>query len=163
VGNSVLIIGIGNEFRGDDAAGILLARHLREHLSGGVPVLEHSGEGASLMELFAEHGRILVLDAVKADLVPGTVVCLNAVRDRVPANFFHYSTHDFGLAEAVELARRLNRLPEALTIFGIVGRQFGFGDPVSAEVSRVFPRVVQQALRVLKNWGVDISDSEQGG
>jgi hypothetical protein len=49
-------------------------------------------------------------------------------------DIFPCSRHAFGVREAVELARAMNRLPRSLMIYGIEGRQFSFGAPFSQEV-----------------------------
>ena len=47
---SIVVIGVGNEYRSDDGAGIAVARRLRMLFPTGVTVLEESGEGAALIE-----------------------------------------------------------------------------------------------------------------
>jgi len=58
----ILVIGIGNAYRYDDAAGLAVACRLRaEHLEG-VQILEHSGEGGSLLELWQGAAAIILVD-----------------------------------------------------------------------------------------------------
>jgi len=40
-----LIIGVGNEYRCDDGAGLIVARRLKQQTRDDVTVLEQSGEG----------------------------------------------------------------------------------------------------------------------
>ena len=47
----------------------------------------------------------------RSGAAPGTTRRLDASRERLPAELFRGSTHALGLAEAVELARALDRLP----------------------------------------------------
>lgn len=49
----------------------------------------------------------------------------------IPADSFHYSTHTVSVAEAVEMARVMGRLPDRLLIYGIEGADFGSGDGLS--------------------------------
>ena len=154
----ILVVGIGNEYRGDDAFGILVARRLRAPAGGFCRIVEHSGEGASLLELFRDRGKVILLDAVRAGRPPGTVVRLDASKRRIPARFFQYSTHEFGLAEAVELARELEQLPRKLVIFGVAGRNFGMGDPVSEEVRKAVPRVAGEVLQLVQRWREEEED-----
>ena len=49
-GPAVLVIGVGNEFRGDDAAGLFVVRKLREKVAHEAVLVEATGEGANLME-----------------------------------------------------------------------------------------------------------------
>lgn len=44
--NALLIIGIGNEFRSDDAAGLIAARKIRQLNLNGADVIENNGDGA---------------------------------------------------------------------------------------------------------------------
>jgi hydrogenase maturation protease len=37
------------------------------------------------------------------------------------------STHGLGIADAIELARRLHSLPARLRVFGVTGRDFEYG------------------------------------
>ena len=59
---------------------------------------------------------------------------LDASREPLSADFFGGSSHGLGLAEAVELARSLDRLPPSLVIFGIEGTDFGLGTRLSYPV-----------------------------
>ena len=47
-----LVIGIGNDFRGDDAAGLMVARRLRGTPLHDVEIVESAGDAAALMELW---------------------------------------------------------------------------------------------------------------
>jgi len=46
---SILLIGVGNEFRTDDGLGILTAREIRRRGYPGVQVMEANVEGTSLL------------------------------------------------------------------------------------------------------------------
>ncbi|MEI7632907.1 MAG: hydrogenase maturation protease [bacterium] len=130
-----LIIGVGNEMRGDDAAGIAAARELAR-MEPEAAAIEASGEGAELIELFSGAGRVMVFDAAQSGSEPGTIHRLDASADKIPMEFFRYSTHAFSLAEAVELARVLDGLPAKLVIYGIEGRNWDTGAPLSLEVAQ---------------------------
>jgi hydrogenase maturation protease len=52
----------------------------------------------------------------------------------MPAGSLRYSTHAFGVAEAVEMDRALGGLPRRLTIYGIEGANFAAGEELTAEV-----------------------------
>jgi len=137
-----VIIGVGNPDRGDDAAGRLAARCLR---SLGLEALEHSGEGAALLEAWTGAGRVFLIDAVVTGAPPGTIMVWDAHSAPVPREAFRCSTHAFGVAEAVELARALDRLPASLTIVGIEAQQFERG----AELSVVVREAVEQVVELI--------------
>lgn len=129
-----LVIGLGNRCRGDDAAGLLAARALAARALPGVRVAEAGGEGAQLMERWAGAGEVYLIDAVRALARPGRTHRIDAARRPLPAGLFRCSSHAFGLAEAVELARALHRLPATLVVYGIEGVRFELGQEVSPAV-----------------------------
>jgi len=147
------IIGCGNSDRGDDAAGLLVARRLR--MLGveapGVEILERSGESLSLMECWNGFEDVILVDATAPSGSPGQVRVWNAHATRLPEDAFPCSTHAFGVREAVELARTLNSLPPMLLIYGIEGKQFFWGAPLSPEVERAVVYVTEQLVMRLSN------------
>lgn len=143
-----LIIGVGNPYRCDDGAGVLAARRVREQRPD-VRMVEASGEGASLMETWRSEDWVVLIDAVRAGGTPGRICRLDARRERIPAEFFHYSTHAFSVAEAVEMSRALDALPGRLVIYGIEGKNYAAGRLVSLEVAAAVEEVVNQVLAEL--------------
>jgi len=137
----MLILGVGNRYRSDDAVGPLVAERL---VALGFHAREHSGEGAGLIEAWSGAERVVVVDATQSGALPGTVRRLDAVAEPLPAGLFRYSSHQFGLAEAVETARALGRLPSTLVIYGVEGRAFGFGETLSPEVAAAVDEVVRR-------------------
>jgi len=142
----VLVIGIGNEYAHDDAAGLLVARAFKAQAAEGIEVLEQSGEGAALMESWTGARAVVVIDAARSGGPPGTVHRFDAGRESLPAATFRGSTHAFGLYQAVEVARSLDRLPPRLIVFAIEGRDFTAGTGLSAEVERAIPAAVAAVI-----------------
>jgi hydrogenase maturation protease len=129
------VVGIGNAWRRDDAAGLFAARYLRGTVPAGVEVLEREGEPSALIDTFEGAEAVWLIDAVSSGAAaPGTLHRLDAGASALPAEMFSTSTHHLGLADAVELARALDRLPERLVVFGIEGADFGTGDELTPEV-----------------------------
>jgi len=141
----VLVIGIGNAYGGDDAAGLVAARQLAAAASGRVTVREATGEGAALLNTWANAPAVILIDAIWSGARPGTVRRLDAGTSPLPSKFFRYSTHAFGVADAVELGRALGRLPAQLIVFGIEGRNFGAGVGLSQAVEGGVRRAVRRA------------------
>jgi hydrogenase maturation protease len=154
------VIGLGNPFRSDDGVGRCVARWLRELGLRGVEVIEQSGEGAALMEAWSGAQIVFLIDAVQSGAQPGAVHRIDAIAERVPSRFFHYSTHAFSVAEAVELARALNQLPPRLVIFGIEGASFESGENLSPEVRAAAERVVAVLVAEVKAAGVETENTE---
>ncbi len=147
----ILIIGIGNPYRGDDAVGVRIAQDIMKKLPDRVNVIEQSGEGISLMESWKDANTVILIDAVSSGGKPGTIYQLDAHKQPIPAEFFHYSTHAFGVAEAIELARALKQLPPHLIVYGIEGKSFETGVGLSPEVEKAAQEVVERIKLDINN------------
>jgi len=145
---ALCIIGCGNFDRGDDAAGLLVARRL--HALGvetlGAEIIEQSAGSFSLMDSWFGFDHVILVDAIAPRGTPGQVQVWKAHADRLPEDVFPCSTHAFGVREAVELARVMNRLPHTLLIYGIEGKRFFLGAPPSPEVERAVVSVAERLV-----------------
>jgi hydrogenase maturation protease len=138
----MLIIGCGNRQRGDDAAGILVLERLREL---GVEADTRIGDGVDLIEAWDSVDEVIVVDAVLTGAPVGTVQAWDG--RQLPASVSTtISTHGFGIAEAIELAGVLNRLPTRLRVYGIEGQRFVPEAEISSEVKRAVEEVVQRII-----------------
>ena len=102
------------------------------------------------MEIWKEHNFVIIVDAVQSNAKPGTIHRIDALQNEVPTDFFHYSTHAFGMAEAVEMARMLDELPAHLLIYGIEGKLFKIGKDISPEVQEAIETVINEILEKIK-------------
>jgi hydrogenase maturation protease len=139
-----MVIGLGNDWRGDDAAGLAVARRLRERVPAWVDVLEREGEPVGLLDAWAEAREVLVIDAVSSGAAPGTIHRIDAARKPLPAELSSASTHALGLADAIELARALGRLPPKLLVYGIEGKSFHAAGGLDADVERAVAELVAE-------------------
>ena len=142
----ILIIGLGNPDRGDDAAGRAVAARLKARLPRDMRVTESGGEATALLARFCEADEVILIDAAMSGAAPGTVERFEAHQTPLPAARFGMSTHGFGLAEAIELARALGQLPRRCVVYAIEGRSFAIGDPLSPEVEAAVEAVVAHIL-----------------
>ncbi|MFH0794993.1 MAG: hydrogenase maturation protease [bacterium] len=143
----VLLIGLGNEFRRDDSAGLLVARALRARRLPCADIVESPGEGSALMDLWKNREHVFLFDASVSGAAVGTITRVDAAASGPPTSFSLASSHAFSALEAVELARRLGQLPRSLIIYAIAGRDFGFGTDLSPEVSAAVNKVVSRVCR----------------
>ena len=145
----ILVIGIGNPARGDDAAGLAVARCIREAAPGHVTVTELAGDQLALLDAWTGAREVYLIDAVCSGGTPGTVYRFDAA-EPLTARFWHRGTHTFSLADVIELGRALGRLPGRLTGYGIEGGTFEPGAPLSAEVEAAVRAVTAALLRELR-------------
>jgi hydrogenase maturation protease len=146
----ILVIGVGNEYRSDDAAGLVVARRLRQLSLGNITVIEESGEGTDLMESWKGADTVIIVDAASSGAKPGTIHRIDARAQRIPTGLLRYSTHAFSVGEAVELARAMNRLPPRMVVYGIEGERFDEGTVLSRAVQGSVDTVVDLVLKQLR-------------
>jgi len=146
----ILVIGVGNEYRGDDAVGLVVARRLRQLSLGNVTVIEESGEGTDLMESWKGADTVIIVDAASSGAKPGTIHRIDARAQRIPTGLLRYSTHAFSVGEAVELARAMNRLPPRMVVYGVEGERFDEGTVLSRAVQGSVDAVVDLVLKQLR-------------
>jgi hydrogenase maturation protease len=132
------LIGTGHALRGDDAAGLLVARRL-----GGIT---HEGEGTALLDLWEGCDAVVLVDTVRSGVPPGTIRRFDASTEPLPAESRFASTHAIGVAEAIELARSLGRLPRTVIVYGVEGAGFAAGAALSAAV-RASLEALTEAVR----------------
>jgi hydrogenase maturation protease len=139
------IIGCGTELRGDDEAGLLVARQLKQL---GLNAREHTSDSLSLIESWRPEESIILVDAIYSGRPPGEIVMFDdGWPSTAVAGAWRCSTHMIGIAQAVELARLLGRMPARLVLYGIEGRQFKMGTPPSSEVSEACRQLANRIAR----------------
>lgn len=153
----MVVIGIGNPDRGDDGVGAAVIERLAAVGLPGVgetcELVALDGEVAGLIEAWDRRRLAIVVDAISLEATgpeggddepdrstsgggsPGDLHRLVVGGERLGSRFAGpTSTHGIGLAEAVELARALGRLPDRLVIHGVQLAQVKPGSGLSAAV-----------------------------
>ncbi len=137
-----LIIGIGNRDRGDDAVGRIVAERLRACRLAGIEILDESGEAANLLGRFESAETIYVVDAAASGAPPGTIRRFDVASAALPQKISAVSTHGFGLAEAIEIARALKRLPRRCIVYTVEIQACDPGAPLTSAVAAAVDEVI---------------------
>ncbi len=141
---------VGAPLRRDDALGPVIAEALQARLPPGRAAVELEwGEGARLMARWAGFRRVIIVDAACSGAAPGTVHRIDARARPVPTGLCYHSTHRFGVAEAIEVARVLGRLPESIRLYAVEGEAFGNGEGLSPAVARAADALADELVEAL--------------
>ena len=145
----VLVVGLGNDLRGDDAAGIEVARRLRQSRARpGIRVHEHQGDPAELLELWRGSDAAVLVDCMRSGAPAGTIRRFDAAPRPLPAQRRgSTSSHVFALMDAIELGRALERLPPQLLVYAVEGRTFEAGSALSPRVEMALVRLADAVWR----------------
>lgn len=148
---ATIVIGLGNPDRGDDAAGREVARRLRETGLLSADILELDGEATALLARLEGASAAILVDASISGGPPGMVRRFDVAAGPLPSGAFGVSSHGFGLAEAIELARALGALPPRCIVYAIEGERFDIGAPMSACVWAAIGGLAQRVRDELEN------------
>ena len=142
---TVTVIGLGNEWRHDDAAGIEVARRLAVAPPDGVRVvIRNRGDLLSLGDDWRADELVVIVDASSSGTGAGAIHRFDATRAPLPARATRASSHAFGIVDAVELARAIERLPRSLLVYAIEGSCFTIGYGLTPAVERAVDRLVAE-------------------
>lgn len=166
---TILVAGMGNLLRGDDAFGIEVVRRLcaRTDLPPEVRAMEFGIAGISLVqELLDGYGMLIVVDAASVGRPPGSVVTLapelpevdDAAWDEVLALIG--DPHTTTPSRVLLLARALGSMPQRTFIIGcepLVTREafVGLSAPVDAAIDKAVHRVMTLARVWLSDEDID--------
>jgi len=145
--SNTILIGLGNEYRRDDGAGLIIVRKLKSILPPHIVTFEVKDKPTILMEIWNNFDRVIVFDAVYSGNKPGTIYQFNPVSKSLPTQFVHSSTHSMSLIEVIELSRALCQLPLSMMVYGIEGKSYEMGYGLSKEVTNAVEEIVEKVTR----------------
>jgi hydrogenase maturation protease len=150
--SNVKIIGIGNEFRGDDASGILIARKLKKDFPT-LDIIEFSESELNLIDHFKDVDLLILIDAIddqNGEVGSVKKYSLNQNSEIASLNF--YSSHTFSLSDVINLAKQIDLLPERIIIFGIVSSNFQMGSNISFDIEKIYPEIKKEIQTILSQF-----------
>lgn len=141
-----LIVGIGNDFRGDDGFGISVARMLTKQFQ--LPNVHISrGDASELLEYFEQTQYLILIDAIFNPAEPhGQTHHFLVGEQPLETTQLRSSTHLVSISEAIALGRLLDKLPPYVHIFGVIAQNFDYGTDISDKVrEKIRPTCVKIA------------------
>ena len=102
-----------------------------------------------LFPIFTETDYLIVIDAVKGKMSPGTTYRLG-LNDLMPTKRASISLHDLGLLEALDMAKKIGKSPKSVVIFGIEPKEMNWGIELSPEINRKLPQIARLVIEEIK-------------
>ena len=155
-----LVLGLGNEYAGDDAVGVLAVRALRGELAGDADVVESAASGLALLEVFAGYDRAVVVDSIRTGRSPAGTILEAGLAELGRA--IAPSLHQAGIPELAAVARRLGMgFPDRTRVLAVeVAGPLMFGAPLSEPVAAAIAPLARRVLEQVKRWASE--DSGRG-
>lgn len=150
----LVVLGLGNVLREDDGVGAAaITRIERDYcVPPGVRLVEGGTLGLSLLGLVAEAEHLILVDAVRTDQAPGTLVRMDgadvtdAMRDRL-------SLHQAGVADLLDAARLTDSYPASVTLLGLVPERIDLAVVRSSAVDHGLDELIAAIVREVESLG----------
>lgn len=143
----VLILGTGNILLKDEGIGIHIIKELEKlPLPEGVELADGGTAGADLIGLLADRESVIVIDAVRADHSPGTILKLQP-EDLAQPGTVLLSLHEVNLLDTLTMLEYIQASPGRVIIYGIVPGSMEPGLELTAETEAIVPGLVNLVLQ----------------
>ena len=144
----IMVVGIGNLDRGDDGAGPAVLGRLAGRVPGKVELRLCRGDLLALVGDWAGVDGLVCIDAAQSMGSPGRIHRFDPAAGELPRwSALPASSHAFGLADALALARVLGAAPARVVVLAVEGRSFEGGAALSAEVDAALPELTDQVVQ----------------
>jgi len=157
-----VVIGVGNPLMGDDGLGIAALERLRNgwRIEPHLELLDGGTWGLNLLPHVEAARCVLFIDAIDADLEPGTLVELE--REDIPRFLARkLSPHQIDVKEVLALAELRGTLPEKLVAVGLQPATVELRASLSPELASRLDDLVESVIRRLAAWGYAASKVEE--
>lgn len=152
--SGTVVLGLGNPLMGDDGTGLAALERLRDGwtLPPDVELVDGGTWGMNLLPVVEDAKHLLLLDAIRAGMPPGTEVVL--ARHEIPRMFAtKLSPHQIDMREVLALADLRGRLPLDTVALGLQPERVDFGEPLSRRIRGRLGALVGLAVEQLRHWG----------
>jgi len=150
---TIAIVGIGNSLLTDDGAGIhALERFADGNTEDDVFCLDGGTVGLALLDRLSDLDSLIVLDAMKLGLKPGTVTVLEGEAMDAHLRNQHGSVHEVGLSDLMDALRLRGDVPAKRALIGIEPEDMGWGTWPTPAVAASLPEAADEAHALLLRW-----------
>ena len=143
----LLVVGIGNDLLGDDAAGLLAASALADE---GFPVQATMRSGLALLDTVVGFRRVLLIDSQVSGRLPGSIDEFTLTPSVVRSPSAHY----LGYGETLTIGAAVGlELPEEIRVLAVERTpEVWVGADLSEPVRVALPALVERARTIVHEW-----------
>lgn len=148
----IVVVGLGSELMGDDAAGLKVIDLLMNYPFDFVDYKKCFSTGFEIMEIIEGYDVAIIADAISTGRFKrGEIVRIEP--DQIRYSRRISSFHDFDLITSIELGKRLNlKMPEEVIIYGIeIEETLEFSCEISSEVMEAIKELSKIIIEDIKS------------
>jgi hydrogenase maturation protease len=149
----IAVVGIGNSLLTDDGAGIhALERFADNDSDDDVICIDGGTVGLALLDRLSNLDGLVVLDAMKLRLKPGTVTVLTGESMDAHLRNQNGSVHEVGLSDLMDALRLRGDLPDRRALIGVEPEDMGWGTWPTSAVAAALPEACGEARKLIHGW-----------
>lgn len=149
-----LVLGIGNLLLKDEGAGVRTVTLFESGYSFGpdIACLDGGTSGLSLLSYIKDYTHIIIVDALRSQGPPGTVVRVPEEKLQNFPALSHTSAHQIGLKDLLAIARFEGLDPE-ISVIGVIPKDMSAGMELTPEVQGALPVAAEAIREELERFG----------
>ena len=147
----ILIYGIGNPYRCDDAVGIRAAEQLATKIKqSNIDVKWGSIDGVAILDEIEGYDRVIFIDSVRTEKgTPGTIYKMDPNSFRSSHSF---SSHGIDFITALQFGKKVDlKMPEKTDIYAVeIEDNTSYSEACTPNVAASIPELVQAIIEEIK-------------
>ena len=152
--DKALVLGIGNLLLKDEGVGVRTITLFESDYSFGPDIvcLDGGTSGLSLLSYIKDYTHIIIVDALRSQGPPGTVVRVPKEKLQSFPALSHTSAHQIGLKDLLAIAKFEGLDPE-ISVIGVIPKDMSAGMELTPEVQRALPLATEAIREELERFG----------
>jgi len=150
----LLVLGLGNPLCQDDGVGVVAVTEILQRWSPGpsLKIMEGGTLGLWLLPLLEAYRNVLLVDAIRAEGEPGTLVRIEG-EEVARAAAHRLSVHQVGVGDLMDAAGLRGTLPPRLSLLGVVPESVTLGLGLTPRVERALPLLIERVIEACAERG----------
>jgi hydrogenase maturation protease len=159
----VTVLGLGNTLLSDEGVGVHVVTSLQARVGqvAGLEMIDGGTLGMHLLAVVEESTHLIVVDALRSGVPPGTVTVLEG-EEALAWESAAFTAHDFALPSVLAMARLRGWAPQAVAVVGIEPLSFAVGLSLTPDVQQAVAVAAGRVLDLLRRWGRPVTAKPAG-
>jgi hydrogenase maturation protease len=151
------VLGIGNILERDDGIAVYAGAYLETNYTfePAVHIINGGVEGINLLNIFAEHERILVLDAIAIDDAPGSIYHIPA-SELSGYGLNSGGAHEIGVMQCLDMLELMGHPLPKSSVVGIVPAEVTVDIGLSETLASTFERYIGVIIDLLRQESITV-------
>jgi hydrogenase maturation protease len=150
----IVVLGLGNLMRTDDAVGMLAVEQLRANarVPVAVSLVDGGTLGLDLLHPLQGATHLLALDAIDTGAEPGTLLRFDG--EEIAELPISKSVHLLGFSDLIGAMRLTGSAPAEIVVLGVQPEATGWGTHLTRRVEAVLPELIESAIAQVERWRI---------